>query len=524
MVLFACPRRNSLLVRMRLLSFTTPAPVLSNKQSSATVSKCPTHHSVSIVACRHSRPPYSLESHLLALSADDAASAAKPHPSSLVTASSPSSTWPVVLHAFAAAAIVGAPLSRLVLRLGFDAFLDLSPHNICSILYYLRHRLNMTFAQRRRIVTNNPHILTFDPASMLNTINALGDSGLSPTQIRNIVLRWPDALRLSPSRIRRVANYFTRPPVSLSHSSLVPLLRRAPWVFAYDVDHDLAPVVNWLYDNVPLSALEKIVTSNPRVFPAKREQLSKVRDFLHTVVGLSPHKAAITIASYPPLLTLPVDTVLVPAVHALLREVPLTSSELANCVRAFPAILSLDPEATVLPVINFFRKHGVVNVARIVIRLPPVLGYDVETNLAPKMKFILRDLGLDIFHVLKFPGLFSHPLENCIKPRTRFAILQGKSISEIGLSQIVSLPETEFSERLIGVPVSTYHAFCRNTVKGEASHASVKDPTVPPSILERKSRRKNSKNSALMSGEERRVWGQKKYRATLTRMPWTDLP
>lgn len=509
-----------------LLSFTPSVSFPSLRLSSTTVNKCPTHRPVTLNACLQSHPTNSLESHLLALSADDAASAAKLHLRSSPDVSPPSQTtqaWPVVLQALAAAAIVGFPLSRLINRLGFDSFFTLSPDNTYAILHHLRHCLNMTFAQRRRVVTNNPHILTFDAGAMFGTIQALLETGLTSTHIRSIVLRWPGVLQLSPLHIRRVAIYFTRPPIFLSPSSLVSLLRRAPWVLIYDVDNDLAPVVNWLSDNIPHYSLDKIVTSNPRVFSAKRDELSKVRNFLQSAVGLSSLKIATVIASYPPLLTLSVNSVLVPAVHTLRNEVPLAPKELVGCVRAFPAILSLDPETTVRPVVNFFRKHGVVNVARIVIRLPPVLGYDVETNLAPKMDFLLDELGLDIFQVLKFPGFFSHPLEACIKPRTRFVIYQGKSVSKVGLSQIVSLSDTEFSERLIGVPVSNYYTFRETIIKGEDSHAIAKKYTLNAPVLDQKGTRKNSKEDPKFEGE-RRVWGRKKYRATLTRIPWTDLP
>lgn len=526
-VLLECPRQFSHLFRMRLLlSFTPSVPFPSLKLSSTTVNKCPIHRSLSLNACLQSHPTNSLESHLLALSADDAASAARVHLRSspdVYLSSQTMQTWPVVLQALAAAAIVGFPLSRLINRLGFDSFFTLSPENTYAVLHHLRHCLNMTFAQRRRVVTNSPNILTFDAGAMFDTIRALRETGLTSTHIRSIVLRWPGVLQLSPLRIRRVANYFTRPPIFLSPSLLVSLLRRAPWVLIYDVDNDLAPIINWLSDNIPHSSLDKIVTSNPRVFSAKREELSKVRNFLQSTVGLSSQNTATVIASYPPLLTLSINSVLVPAVHTLLNEVPLAPKELVSCVRAFPAILSLDPESTVRPVVNFFRKYGVVNVARIVIRLPPVLGYDVETNLAPKMDFLLNELGLGIFQVLKFPGLFSHPLEGCIKPRTRFVIFQGKSISKVGLSQIVSLSDTEFSERLIGVPVSKYYAFRNTVIKGEDNHVIAKKYILNAPVLDRKGSRKNSKDDPKFQGE-RRVWGRKKYRVTLTRIPWTDLP
>lgn len=37
-------------------------------------------------------------------------------------------------------------------------------------------------------------------------------------------------------------------------------------------------------------------------------------------------------------------------------------------------------------VVVYLKKLGVQNVGRFVSRLPPVLGYDVDTNLAPKVR------------------------------------------------------------------------------------------------------------------------------------------
>lgn len=46
-------------------------------------------------------------------------------------------------------------------------------------------------------------------------------------------------------------------------------------------------------------------------------------------------------------------------------------------------------------VVLYLKKLGVQNVGRFVSRLPPVLGYDVNTNLAPKVRkvptFFLMD-------------------------------------------------------------------------------------------------------------------------------------
>lgn len=54
--------------------------------------------------------------------------------------------------------------------------------------------------------------------------------------------------------------------------------------------------------------------------------------------------------------------------------------------RAFPSLLGLERERHMAGVVHYLKKLGVQNVGRFVSRLPPVLGYDVETNLVPKVR------------------------------------------------------------------------------------------------------------------------------------------
>lgn len=54
--------------------------------------------------------------------------------------------------------------------------------------------------------------------------------------------------------------------------------------------------------------------------------------------------------------------------------------------RAFPSLLGLERERHMDGVVRYLKSLGVQNVGRFVSRLPPVLGYDVNTNLAPKVR------------------------------------------------------------------------------------------------------------------------------------------
>lgn len=61
------------------------------------------------------------------------------------------------------------------------------------------------------------------------------------------------------------------------------------------------------------------------------------------------------------------------------------STQQQTLARAFPSLLGLERERHMNGVVLYLKKLGVQNVGRFVSRLPPVLGYDVNTNLAPKV-------------------------------------------------------------------------------------------------------------------------------------------
>ena len=48
---------------------------------------------------------------------------------------------------------------------------------------------------------------------------------------------------------------------------------------------------------------------------------------------------------------------------------------LEEVVRAFPGILRLDVETNLKPCVQFLRDVGIVNVARILVLIPPILRY-----------------------------------------------------------------------------------------------------------------------------------------------------
>jgi hypothetical protein len=61
--------------------------------------------------------------------------------------------------------------------------------------------------------------------------------------------------------------------------------------------------------------------------------------------------------------------------------------------------LTIKQQRHIGAVVTYMKRLGIQNIGRFVSRLPPVLGYDVNTNLAPKMGmfFLFIHLLYDIY-------------------------------------------------------------------------------------------------------------------------------
>lgn len=73
--------------------------------------------------------------------------------------------------------------------------------------------------------------------------------------------------------------------------------------------------------------------------------------------------------------------------------------------RAFPSLLGLERELHMTGVVQYLKKLGVQNVGRFVSRLPPVLGYDVNTNLIPKVQNGVSDICVATSWFQRFTAL-----------------------------------------------------------------------------------------------------------------------
>ncbi|CAN0389915.1 unnamed protein product, partial [Discosporangium mesarthrocarpum] len=255
--------------------------------------------------------------------------------------------------------------------------------------------------------------------------------------------------------------------VGLKAFELGSLFRQAPWLVNQHIDGQMLPVVRYLR-GLGVYNMERVVRAYPRVLCASVEKdLAPRVDFLYTEVGVSEDDLPRMLETFPLLLALSMGRMKA-SLRFMTWELNINSWDAAKIVRqvvggmvrlAFPSLLGLEVERHMRCVVTYLEQLGVQNVGRFVSRLPPVLGYDVETNLRPKMDYLVASMGLSVYDILTFPAYFSYPLETVTEPRTCFLNLRRRPITLVGLNTALQSGDDDFARKVAKVRPELYRDF-----------------------------------------------------------------
>lgn len=100
--------------------------------------------------------------------------------------------------------------------------------------------------------------------------------------------------------------------------------------------------------------------------------------------------------------------------------------------------------------VKYLMKNGLSrrDIAFMVRRFSPLLGYSIEEVLRPKLEFLVNTMGKPITEVVDYPRYFSYSLEKKIKPR--YLVLKGKNI-ECSLKDMLAKNDDEFACEFLNV-------------------------------------------------------------------------
>lgn len=323
--------------------------------------------------------------------------------------------------------------------------------------------LQNTFELRRydlrRIARSEPTILL--KSDLTETLQALNDMKLSGKNLKLTLLRWPKILTYSTTTILNLRGFLSHPQVGFKEDQIGSLVRKAPWLLDGNLETQMGPVVRFL-TKLQVRRIETVIRAYPQVLltDVKTELLPRI-EFLMKYLNLSLADASSVIGAFPLVLGLDVETRMRPAVMYLSNDrLGIAPESVSKIFRSFPSLLGLDTVEHFDVSVSFLQEIGVENIGRFVLRLPPVLGYDVEINLRPKWEYLTDTLGLSTYDITRFPAYFSYPLDKVIMPRASYLSDRcNRKASIWGLNTILTLSDDAFAEKVALTSKEEYAAY-----------------------------------------------------------------
>ena len=120
----------------------------------------------------------------------------------------------------------------------------------------------------------------------------------------------------------------------------------------------------FLRQEVGIEDLGKVLAAFPQVFTIDRDRVIEVVNFLHEELELYHEDIAKIIEAYPMILETEPSQML--KVIDYLRSLEVAEDVLGSIFRAFPALLTQDPEGSMKEVVEFIEEIGVTNIGRFI--------------------------------------------------------------------------------------------------------------------------------------------------------------
>eukprot|EP00897_Mesotaenium_endlicherianum_P001471 jgi/Mesen1/1351/ME000013S00846 len=172
--------------------------------------------------------------------------------------------------------------------------------------------------------------------------------------------------------------------------------------------------------------------------------------FLEEEVGIARERLPRVVLRCPRLLTLGIDAHLRPTLE-FLRLLGLR--HMGKAVANNPALLACDVEGKLKPKLAFLQGLGIdeADVASMAGRFPCLFVYSAETNLRPKLEYLVNEMGGSLRDVVRFPQYFGFSLQGRIRPRHEALAARGLGLRGSGscggvqLASFLTLSEAEFA-------------------------------------------------------------------------------
>ena len=266
----------------------------------------------------------------------------------------------------------------------------------------------------RKVLRECPGLLTKRGSmSAMEVVSILSNLGVSPTSLCRDKAALPMLLSRSPASLFRFVAFLSSDYVRMPVAKIGPFIRRSECASVLDLiaplprynsnlldgvddgigladnDIDSTPIqkllrdgsenmenettkrynamfktAEFLREEVGIEDMGKVLAAFPQVFTIERDRVIEVVNFLHEELELYHDEIAKIIEAYPMILETETSQML--KVIDYLRSLEVTEDVLGSIFRAFPALLSQDPETTMKEVVEFLKEIGVTNIGRFI--------------------------------------------------------------------------------------------------------------------------------------------------------------
>jgi uncharacterized protein (UPF0210 family) len=128
--------------------------------------------------------------------------------------------------------------------------------------------------------------------------------------------------------------------------------------------HAMFQTAEFLRKDIGIADLSKTLAAFPQILMINKSTVTQVVDFFHDELDLCDEDVVKIIESYPTILQ--TDLARMHSVINYMRSLEVAEESLGSIFRAFPALLSLDPESSMKDVVKFLEGIGVTNIGRFV--------------------------------------------------------------------------------------------------------------------------------------------------------------
>eukprot|EP00249_Psilotum_nudum_P019401 c27233_g1_i2 orf=250-1797(+) len=226
--------------------------------------------------------------------------------------------------------------------------------------------------------------------------------------------------------------------VGLTPEQIQVLARKFPSIASYSPEKKMKPVVDLLLSlGISQSGICKIFLKRPQIFGCSLEENLKPTMIYLESFGVDRKRWPLILVRFPAMLTY--SKAKIQQVIEFLYETGLSSMSISRVLNRFPHVVGYSVDENLMPTVKYLKTVGIKDVCAFLINSPQVLGYSIAGNIEPTIHF-LKGLGFtqeEVQIILnRYPQVLGLAIEGNLCPKWEFFVQTGWP-----KSQIVAFPQ-----------------------------------------------------------------------------------